>query len=231
MRIGAKLMLVALLPTLFVGSVAIVSTSRVQGELERVLASATVRHSREIMKNLEQVIASGIGTSRSYLHGMLVQNELARSNETLATVAGFDVEELVHGSIREAPQLFIAMENLYSGSKLSANLQSDIARFDDMLENLQFEQVLITNRYGLLVAATKTEGTATSFWQEPWWREAVRQGLYLGEPAAIEGGEFLRLPIAFRIDDPEGHLLGVARVLLLLDNAHCLGEAASEFDQ
>jgi len=230
MKLGTKLILIAVLPALLVGLTAIVYTLKVQHELEAVLAAATARETKQMLDKLERIIDIGVGACRAYLHGMLVQRELLKSNEKVGSLGDLDVEDLVGESGREWPQLFVGIENSYSDSRLSADLKKDIARFDNMLPELQFEQVLITNRYGMLVAA-REEPAARSYWQQRWWREAVSNKLYLGAASTTKDGKVLRLPIAFRIDDERGRLLGVAYVVLRVQNVLPSQETAHAFDR
>ncbi|MCA9213856.1 MAG: response regulator [Planctomycetales bacterium] len=94
--------------------------------------------------------------------------------------------------------------------RLSNDLRTVLHKLEDETGAPVFNDVLVTNRFGWIVAMT---GDAQGYNQkeQPWWKRAVRNGVFLGDVVS-DGDSVERLiQICVRVNDEQGNLLGVLK--------------------
>jgi len=99
------------------------------------------------------------------------------------------------------------------GSDLSEGLRQQTSYYEELYNFSTYPEVFITNKYGAVVAAT---GKTSDYYQadEEWWTGAVSDEIHLEEVEYDESADVYSFALSIRVDDNQGNLLGVMKVII-----------------
>jgi signal transduction histidine kinase len=208
-KILTRTLLVAVVPLLLVGSIAVGSViglsrsadagiERSRDELSRDVAGRAVTGAANAMaRDAERIVVERVEDVLSLADTPIIQFGARRASEEGDELAGIPSMDL---------------ENRFSRDR---RLAQDTTA-EELLRRTTDRQPLLaelffTDRNGFTASAS----TPTSDFvqrEEQWWIGAWRDGLYIGDVAFDDSTDVFGLPIAARIDDPDsGRGLGVLR--------------------
>ncbi|MBU2644087.1 cache domain-containing protein [bacterium] len=78
----------------------------------------------------------------------------------------------------------------------------------------QYSNIVVTNRYGIVIAQTD-DNTTDRLGNETGWKEAAKKGTYVGRVINHPEHNHGVFPIVVRIDDDEGNMLGLIGVMVV----------------
>jgi methyl-accepting chemotaxis protein len=168
-------------------------------------------------RSIQQVIVDGLTTTARHgaidVSGFLTERRralraMAQAPSVIAAArdAGREAERL------GLPRLAVdALEDRYADHRL---LITDAALrhfFQITRDSSEFADLQLAEAHGFLATAAG-DPSRFVYQQEPWWHDAMADGVYLGDPHFDEVARAAAIELAVRVDDPNtGQPLGVLR--------------------
>ena len=180
---------------------------------QRLLLENTGRHSiqmaRQLLKQINRELDIYINHMDSVVHDGTLQAFLNKSNLDFATR-----EERSATNARQEKNWLGTASVQTMDTPISTTLRD---RFGCFFRNgsgtAQYGQVLLTNRYGAVVA--QTYSTRVSFQgNASWWQQAKKEGVFIEDINRDEGAGTYCLAIALRINDQNGDFAGIIKAVV-----------------
>lgn len=223
MKIGQKLTLGFVSMACLVVTVGLVSIGTSQRVLHDRIGQASSALADEIMRNIDKNIYTRIETFQEYVKTSHVQTALIESNR--AFEADPDVLDSLDQQDRNwasaAPKQTTPFMRNIIGNALSQELRDKAEFYNGKCNYRVFGEVFITNRFGANIAQT---GKTSDYSQadEAWWQAARQRGLYMGSVAHDASADLYSTDICLRIDDRGGQFLGIAKIVLNIEETMAL---------
>ncbi|MBU0530413.1 MAG: HAMP domain-containing protein, partial [Nanoarchaeota archaeon] len=101
-------------------------------------------------------------------------------------------------------------------NELSNELKEKIEFYEETYGYKLYGEIFVTNKYGANVAQT---GKTSDYYQadEEWWQIAKRDGFYMRDVEYDESSDVFSTDIGMRIDDGNGNFIGVAKIVLNIE--------------
>ena len=216
MKIAAKLVAGFLLVVLCIVALTLYSVDTAQRSLEESVGKNTVFLAEEMLEKMDQSIFFNVETLQRYTKVFLLQNIISESNREFGRLKS--ISEYIDKEDRAwvaAPKDEITpfMQGLID-NQLSDGLRTTFIEFYFKKRGARvFPEVLVTNKYGAIVALT---GKTADYRQndKKWWQAAKKKGFYVGDVEYSERVETNVIPLGVRVDDQEGNLIGVMKALV-----------------
>jgi PAS domain S-box-containing protein len=186
-----------------------------QVSLERAIGDSSVLFAQVIMDKIDRVLFDRIEYWRSYsTEQELIDNVRVASEESNSII---NFEEYVEERdktwrISASRDKEDWMLDLYNNDE-SLDLRRINEFFADEYGYNLFGEVFITDRRGLITALSSW---TTDYYQadELWWQETMQNGLYVSDVVFDESSQVRALELGIRVDDEQGEVLGVMKVIL-----------------
>jgi signal transduction histidine kinase/DNA-binding NarL/FixJ family response regulator/HPt (histidine-containing phosphotransfer) domain-containing protein len=230
MKMGQKLTLGFVGIASLVVCVGFVSIKTSQRVLHERIGQASSALANEIICNVDKTIYTRIEMFQEYVQSLPVQRALSESNRAFDAVSDVSVaidqqdRDWIAAGPEETTDFMLGIIN----NALSQDLRGKAQFYNRRCHYKVFGELFVTNKYGVNVAQT---GKTSDYCQadERWWQQARQQGLYMGRVAYDDSADVYSTDICLRIDDPKGDFLGVAKVVLNVEESMALiQEAISE---
>jgi len=216
MKIKVKLLGGFLLVVLCIIALSFYSADTGQRSLEESIGKNTVFLAEEMLAKMDQSIFFNIETLQRATKAFLLQKFISESNREFERLKS--ISEYIDKKDRAwvaAPKDEITpfMQEL-SDNELSDSLRRKFIEFYFKKRGARmFPEVLVTNKYGVIVALT---GKTANYRQDDkkWWQAAKEKGVYVGDVEYAERVGTNVIPLGIRVDDQEGNLIGVMKALV-----------------
>ena len=229
MKISCKLVLGFLIVILLVGIVGYFSVYSTQRALHESIGEEYASLASELMDKVDIYVHGKIEVFQEYANSPTLRKSVKESiqdfqklNDIQAYINEKD-EEWVSTQEKETTDF---MQELL-GCELSKRLRNKIAFYESKYDRRVFGEVFVTNKYGANIAQT---GKTSDYRQndEHWWQMARRDSLYVEDVEFDESAGIFSTDIAIRIDDENGHFLGIMKVVLNIEEAINIVKEARE---
>ena len=188
-------------------------------EMKKLLSSRNEGIAVNMIQDLDERIENRLTDFKELTKLPEIQESLKESNEKFSQLENIDeyfiVKEkgIVFQINSEVPPFMAAVIS----QKLTKELRDTIAFYRDEYNFDVVKELFVTNAYGVNVAL----GSGISYYspiEEEWWIEAKENGVSYGKLQFHEGYDSQAMGFGFRIDDENGNLLGVMRVLVSIED-------------
>ena len=177
----------------------------------------------EILINNLQILQAEINTkieqSRELVHLPQIQQSLAESNASFATLGSSDeiirqIDERWQSSDPDVPDS-VAFNLIHNSA---ADIIRSIMNADQKSESkFKYAEIFVTNQYGANVAQShKTSDYKQD--DEMWWQKAKQNGVFLSEGGYDESAGVYASDIAIRILDEDGNFIGVLKAVINIES-------------
>ncbi len=225
-KIGTKLITSFILVVLLMTALSLYSVSVSQDSLQESVGENSMLLADEMMKRINNNIYFKVEDIRVFAAtGINLRKTILESNKEFENISSINnitnsknIDEYINQKEREwttAPDDEITpfMQEII-GNELSEDLRK---RFVDFYAKRYgyavFEEVFVTNKYGVNIAQTQK---TTKYRQddEEWWQTAKENGFYVNEIKYDKNSGTYMLIIGARVDDDTGNFIGVIRAVL-----------------
>ena len=177
---------------------------------QRLLLENTGRHSMEMARQLLKQIGGELDVHIEDMSSMVHDGTLK---------AFLDKSNLDFAAHKERAAYIAGQEKIWRSAASVQNIDTPAStalrdRFGSFFRSgsdaAQHAEVLMTNRYGAVVA----QSCATSVYFQgnaPWWQQAKKHGVYIEDIHRDENAGTNCLAIALRINDPNGNFAGIIK--------------------
>ena len=218
-----------LLVILLAAALSLYSGAISERSLEASVGRNSVFLAEEISKRISHDIHSRIGELQTLTMHSHFQETLKESNSQFEKIG--DVVGWIEKKEREwvaAPKGEITpfMRQLID-NELSGELREEFIELFEKKHGYQFiSEILVTNRYGALVAETRK---TPRFRQDnqSWWQKTKNQGIYLAVSRA-ETGQLFTISVGVRVENEIGDFMGVIKAILAIKGIVREAEIASK---
>jgi signal transduction histidine kinase len=203
------------------GALGYLSVLRSEKALRDAIGHSSARLAQELLDEIDRYLQGRIEDFQARCaDSVLLAESLRESNQRFGTMADRD------DHIRKVDQAWIAAPKGTLTPPMQAILDHPLSR--QFRTRIQFYQsrhahrllgeLFATNRYGANVAMS---GVTTDYRQddEEWWQLAARDGVYVQDVRYDESAATYAVEIDLRVDDPQGEMLGVIKLVLNIDQA------------
>ena len=183
-------------------------------EVKEAVSLRNEAQANNIMQGLDKFIDERIKDIRNISNSKRILDILSDSNREFSQIK--DLESFLEQKESEIEfgQPNTTSDEIEEG-ELSKNLRDTITFYKDTYGYDVVEELFVTNRYGANIAwsAGKSDYVQSD---EEWWQATKDRGAYVGK---LEKQDYQRysIPLAFRISNEQGDLLGVMRVVVSID--------------
>ncbi|MGB2821887.1 MAG: response regulator [Phycisphaerae bacterium] len=226
MRLSHKLILGSLLLSSLIWVVGLYAVTVSRRSLEDAIERSSAILASEIMDEVDRAIHANIDEWRTYSASPLCQRAIQASNRQFGELQ--DIRAYIDRGDREwvtAPKgtLSAFMKGLQE-NELSEAMRQRLSHVEQHKGYRAFGEVFVTNRYGANAAQT---GRTSDYRQddEAWWHRARDDGVYVAEVQYDESAGVYSTDVCLRIDDPNGDLLGVMKVVVNIKGILAILEA------
>jgi signal transduction histidine kinase/ActR/RegA family two-component response regulator len=215
MRLVHKLLLVVALPTIMIWLVGFAAVDVGEESLREAIEQASAAQARAVMDEIDRVMHGRIAEWQAYVRSNLAQQTLIDSNAEFARMG--DVKQLVDERDENWQANAQRLSDSFAMKLIHNPLANDLRMRLEKLREGQgyslFGEVFLTNRYGANVAQT---GMTSDYRQddETWWKSAVTEGVYISDVEFDESADIYCVDLCIRVDDAQGHILGVLKAVL-----------------
>jgi len=213
---------------LLVGIVGYFSLCSTQRALRESVGEEYVALASELMDKADMYIHGKIEVFQEYANSPALRTSVKES------IQGFQKFNDIQAHINDKDEEWVStqeeitdfMQELME-CELSKTLRDKIEFYDLKYDRRVFGEVFITNKYGANIAQT---GKTSDYRQndEHWWQMAKRSGLYVEDVEFDESAGIYSTDIAIRIDDIDGHFLGIMKVVLNIEEVINIVKEAGE---
>ncbi|WP_153556739.1 methyl-accepting chemotaxis protein [Roseimaritima sediminicola] len=213
MPIVYKLLLATVLPSILIWLVGIYATAAGQHSLRDAIEATSARRAREVMDEIDWIIQTRTTNWQAYLRSTLVRKTLRESHQEIGNLP--NPQETIDERDRQWQQATSEIDWIQelSANDLALDLRARLLELDRRAGYPVFGEVFLTNRYGVNVAQT----SRTSDYRqddEPWWQQAVAEGVYIGDVSFDESAGLYSIDICLRVTDEDERLLGVFKAVM-----------------
>jgi len=218
MRIRQKLVLGFVGTATLVGIVGLICLNASQKILNKSIGESSVALAVETIDKIDRQIYNAIEEFQIYSTDLTLQEAVAASNRQFKQLGNIqeyiDKRDAEWASTPEGIITPLVKELL--DNPLSEELSEKIEFHKSKHRKEYFIEAFVTNRYGASTAATQRISDYRQD-DEEWWREANKDGLYVGDVEFDESAGVYSTPIAIKINDKERNPAGVMKVVLNID--------------
>ena len=196
-------------------------------EMKKLLSTRNEAVAFSMMQDLDQRLENRISGLKDFTKISEVQSALKDSNVQFSLIPDIENINLKDPEIEfEGYPLIPTFLEQAINQKLTIELKDTIDFYRDEYDIDVFQELFITNAYGVNVALGSGISVIT-LENEDWWQISKEQGIFYGELKYREAYNSTAIGLAYRIDDENGNFLGVLRALVSLDDllADFIGEA------
>ncbi|MBW2202831.1 MAG: hypothetical protein JRF52_01715, partial [Deltaproteobacteria bacterium] len=231
MRTGIRTKILGgfLLIILLAAALSLYSGAISEGSLEASVGSNSVFLAEEISKRISHDIYTKIGELQTLSMHSHFQETLQESNTRFKKIG--DVEDWIEQRETEwvaAPKGKITpfMRQLID-NELSRELREGFIELFERKHGYRcISEILVTNKYGAVVAETRKTPRYRQN-NQSWWQETKNQGIYLAVSRA-ETGQLFTISVGVRVDDEIGEFMGVMKAILTIKGIVREAEIASK---
>jgi signal transduction histidine kinase/ActR/RegA family two-component response regulator len=215
MRLTHKLLLALALPVVMIWVVGLAAVHVGERSLRQEIETTSAMRAEAVMDEIDRVMHGRIAEWQAYTRSELVQRTLTESNTTFSALPDprKHVEEndrlwTRHHDATATPFMRQLLDN-----RLSKDLRLRLAKLHEGHGYALYGEVFFTNRYGANAAQT---GITSDYRQddEPWWQNAMRDGVHVGDVGFDQSAAVYSVDICLRVEDARGEVLGVLKAVL-----------------
>jgi CheY-like chemotaxis protein/putative methionine-R-sulfoxide reductase with GAF domain len=215
MRIAHKLIIGVLLLVVMIWAVGLYAVHVGKDHLREAIVKDSSLLASEMIESVDMAVSEVTLEWLTYTAGSDFQQALADSNAEFAArpnAQAYINEQDFKWRSQQAGRTTSLMEAILNHPQ-SQDLKRHVAAISSVRGGEVFGEVFVTNRYGVNVMQT---GRTSDYRQddEKWWRETVKDGLFIGEAGYDESSDTFSRDVCVRIDDEKGNLLGVMKAVL-----------------
>ncbi|WP_417731820.1 response regulator [Rosistilla oblonga] len=215
MRIVHKLLLASLIPAMLIWIVGSYATNVSERSLRHAIETTSLMRASAVIDEIDRVVQSRSADWKAYSQSGLVQQTLQASNREFSELD--EPEQTIAHRDRQwtdapASQETELMQTLMLNA-LSRDLRLRLQKLNEGSGYLIFGEVFITNRWGVNAALTNRTSDYRQD-DEDWWKHAVREGVFIDDVRFDESAGIYSVDICQRIDDEQGELLGVIKIVM-----------------
>ena len=216
MKIAVKLMTGFLLAVLFIVSLSFYSVDTGQRSLKELVGKNSMFLAEEMLRKMDQNIFLNIETLKRSTNAFLLQKVISEENREFERLN--NISEYIDKKDREwvaspKDETTPFMQGLIDNG-LSNILRRKFVTFYFKKRGVAvFREVLVTNKYGAIVALTEKTADYRQD-DKKWWQAAKEKGFYVGDVEYAERVGTNVIPMGIRIDDQEGNFIGVLKALV-----------------
>jgi signal transduction histidine kinase/CheY-like chemotaxis protein len=217
MKIAYKLILGMMIPAVIVGLAGMYILAVGQESMRAIIDDTSAAYVRAIMSEIDRAMHSRIVGWQAYTSGQDIQLVLENANRLMEQKS--DRESYIDKRDAEWRATAKNTNTAFMQEILQSRVSRDIKALRDKLNQgygyVIFPEIIITDRYGAIVA----QSNRTSDYRqndEEWWQRARESGLYLGHVEFDSSANMHATDVAMRIDDGSGGFLGVIKVVVSL---------------
>ena len=172
-----------------------------------------------MIQDLDQRIENRLSDFKELTKIPEIQEALIESNQKFSQLENISVyiiskeQGIVYKVDSEIPPFMAEVINL----RLSRELRDTIDFYRDEYNFDVVKEMYVTNAYGANIAL----GSGVSYYspvEEEWWTQAKDTGSFYGKLEHHQDYDSQVMGFGFRIDDPDGNMLGVMRVLVSVED-------------
>jgi len=218
MKIQRKLTLGFASIAVLIGVVGYICVDAGQKALRRSIAQDSLILAQETLDKIDRTIHARVEQAETYARHLAFEELLLNSNSE------FDKLDDPQADITQRDNEWISaprdsitpfMKQLIN-NELAVELREEMELkqfYEDKYGYPVFGEIFVTNKYGANVALTRK---TSDYYQadEHWWRQAVRDGLHVGNISYDESAELYALDIAVKAYDVAGSFVGVVKAVL-----------------
>ena len=216
MKIAVKLMTGFLLAVLFIVALSFYSVDTGQRSLKELVGKNSMFLAEEMLRKMDQNIFLNIETLKRSTNAFLLQKVISEENREFERLN--NISEYIDKKDREwvaspKDETTPFMQGLIDNG-LSNILRRKFVTFYFKKRGVAvFREVLVTNKYGAIVALTEKTADYRQD-DKKWWQAAKEKGFYVGDVEYAERVGTNVIPMGIRIDDQEGNFIGVLKALV-----------------
>jgi len=217
MKIAYKLILGMMIPAVIVGLAGMYILAVGQESMRAIIDDTSAAYVRAIMSEIDRAMHSRIVGWQAYTSGQDIQLVLENANRLMEQKS--DRESYIDKRDAEWRATAKNTNTAFMQEILQSRVSRGITALRDKLNQgygyVIFPEIIITDRYGAIVA----QSNRTSDYRqndEEWWQRARESGLYLGHVEFDSSANMHATDVAMRIDDGSGGFLGVIKVVVSL---------------
>jgi signal transduction histidine kinase/HAMP domain-containing protein len=182
-------------------------------EGRQLLLKDAGRHSqlmaRQLIRHIDHELDTYIDFMASLSRDGTIRAFLAESNLHFAALQDREATIALQGRIWRGEAAAQSMDTPFSKTLLERFALFSETRYG----TAQQPEILVTNRYGAVVAQTqKTRDYSQA--DESWWQHAINDGVCIEDSHAEDGAQPYGTAIAMRIDGPNGSFAGVIKAMV-----------------
>ncbi|MBW2264751.1 MAG: response regulator [Deltaproteobacteria bacterium] len=229
MKISGKLVLGFLIVILLVGIVGYFSVYSTQRALHKSIGEEYASLASELMDKVDIYVHDKIEVFQEYVNSPTLRKSVKESNQE------FQKLNDIQAYINEKDEEWVSMKEKETTDfmqellrcELSKKLRNKINFYKSKYDRIVFGEVFVTNKYGANIAQS---GKTSDYRQndEHWWQMARRDTLYIQDVEFDESAGIFSTDIAIRIDDENGHFLGIMKIVLNIEEAINIVKKARE---
>ncbi len=214
MRLLYRLLIVVALPAALIWQVGYYATNTSEVSLHRAVKNQSDAQARALMEEIERVIEQHVTNWQAYGTTEVVQETLRSSGEELDKVD--DVKQYIEEQNRVWSDADSSLSRELSENDLSKELVSMLDKFQSVTAGEVYGEVFLTNKHGTNAAQSRH---TTDYGQsdEPWWQEAMENGVFVSDVLEDESSGVTAVELCVRIDDPQQAPLGVLKAALNIE--------------
>ena len=215
MRIGNRLIISFLVIAISISIVGIVSTFFSQNVLEKSIAESSKVLASEILDTVNRNFYYKLELFQLFSQDPILHEVLRESNKEFEQRD--DIENFI--DVLDQEWVSIPKEDVtpFMESLINNNAANKLREFQSFYEDRYgynvIGEIFVTNAYGANVAQT---GKTTDYKQsdEDWWNQGKQHGFWVKDVEYDESANIFSNDFVIRIDDENGNMLGVMKVVL-----------------
>jgi len=234
LRIGNRLIISFLVIAISISVVGIVSTFFSQIALEQSINESSKVLAAEIMDTINRNFYYKLEAFELFSQDPILHEVLRESNKKFELID--DIENFI--DVLDQQWLSIPKEDVspFMESLINNNAANKLREFQSFYEERYgynvIGEIFVTNAYGANVAQT---GKTTDYKQsdEDWWKQGKQHDVWVKDVEYDESADVFSNDYVIRIDDENGNMLGVMKVVLNVEeifNILEVYENSKEFD-
>ncbi|MFH1364928.1 MAG: HAMP domain-containing protein [Candidatus Aenigmatarchaeota archaeon] len=216
--IKKKLVTGFLLVTVLVGVIAYVSIITIQETLQTSIEGNTEDLAVNVLDKIDRNIYNRIIESRAISKDLDTQDIVMKSNQEFEKLGDiqFYIDEMDSDWTSKPKEEITSFMQEILDNELSNELKEKIEFYEETYGYKLYGEIFVTNKYGANVAQT---GKTSDYYQadEEWWQIAKRDGFYMRDVEYDESSDVFSTDIGMRIDDGNGNFIGVAKIVLNIE--------------
>ena len=234
MRIGNRLIISFLVIAISISIVGIVSTFFSQNALEQSITESSKVLAAEIMDTINRNFYYKLEAFELFSQDPILHEVLRESNKKFEQID--DIENFI--DVLDQQWLSIPKEDVspFMESLINNNAANKLREFQSFYEERYgynvIGEIFVTNAYGANVAQT---GKTTDYKQsdENWWKQGKQHDVWVKDVEYDESANVFSNDYVIRIDDENGNMLGMMKVVLNVEEVFNILEGyenSKEFD-